>query len=679
MDKNFKIGRMVILAGVVLIIFLIFILQLMQLQIVNGSEYAKKVMQGSKVEFYLPVARGEILDVNGTPLVANRTGYNIQFYYAYLPKDKQNAIILELTELMTQRDEEWIDSLPITKHAPFNFLTNNEEEVSDLKKQLGKQHYATIDNVIDGLKEEFDISNKYSDEEMRIIAGVRYEMIKSGFGISIPYTFAEDISKDTMIIIRERSKSWPGVTTLESTIRDNSAANIAPHVIGNIGPLFEKEYTALKADQQEILDKNPNAETGKFYRMNDVIGKSGIELEYEEQLRGTRGSAEIEFDSNNNAIGSTYTVTEEPVPGYSVKLTIDADLQKLAYESYEKQKKYLNEYTPEGEGKEADVGAIAVLDVKKGNILALVSYPSYSFEDYKTNYSKLLDDPQSPLFDRALYGVYAPGSTYKPMMSVAGLTEGIVTEESTYLCTGTFHYLGYSPGCLGYHGNFNVVGALRKSCNIYYYNLGLALGIDKINEYATRFGLGQETGIEITEKVGHLASEEYAEKSGNVWNPGDVIQASIGQSYNGFTPLQIANYVSTIAKDGVLMKTHIVDSVVSYNGDKVIKGTEPEVISKMENKNDAFKIVKEGMRQASTYQGTAGSTFGNYPIPVASKTGTPQTSGLTNSVFICFAPIDDPQIAIAVVIEKGWHGYTGAPIARDIMNAYFFDDYDIYN
>ena len=684
MDKTLKVGRMLIVGAIVLVIFAIFTLQLMKLQIVNGSEYAKEMMEGSEIEFYLPVARGEILDINGVPLVANRTGYNIQFLYAFLPRgkqnDEQNKIILELTELMTQRREEWEDELPITKTAPFKFLNDSEDEIAELKENLGKQHYATIEEIIDGLKETFEISEDYSDEEMRIIAGVRYNMLTSGFGVRIPYTFAEDVSKDTVIIVNERSKAWPGVITLEGTIRDVSGANVAPHIIGNIGRLYLEEYQEKKKEQELLIKADPDVDQARFYTMNDFIGKTGIEEKYEDVLRGTRGLAKIEFDSNNVAIGSTYDVVEPPMPGNSVKLTIDAELNKLANESLEKQIKNLNETAPEGEGKEAEAGAVITLDVETGSILSSTTYPSFDITKLSENYTRLKNDKLSPLYNRALLGTYAPGSTFKPMMSIAGLSEGIITDESTYLCERVFRYRGYSPGCLSYHGNYNVVNALKKSCNIFYYRLGLDLGIDKIDEYSKAFGLGEETGIEIYEEIGQRSNPQFTEEVlGEVWNPGDVIQTSIGQSRNSFTPLQIANYAATIGRNGVLLKTHLVDSIVSYNGDEVIEETEPVEISRLPNKNKAFAIVKEGMREASSWTGTAGQYFGDYPIPVASKTGTPQTSGLVNSVFICFAPVDKPKIAIVVIIEKGWHGYTGAPVARDIMNAYFFNDYDIYD
>lgn len=680
-----RVGRMVILSAIIIFIFVIFVLQLMQLQIVKGSEYANEIMQGKQLEFFTTVARGEILDSTGESIVSNRTGYNIQFYYAYLNKENQNKIILELTELMTQTQEEWIDTLPITKTAPFEFLSSSDEEteksIAELKDNLGKQQFATIDNVIDGLIETFEISRNYSPEDMRIIAGVRYEMLKSGFGATIPYTFAEDISKDTMIIVKERSKMWSGVSTIEAPIRDYTGADIAPHIIGNIGKLFAEEYEEKKTEQDKLKEENPDVDMRKFYTMNDFIGKSGIESVYESELKGTRGIAKVEFDSNGHAVGNTHEIIEEPIPGNSVKLTFDAKMQQLAFESYAKNIKRLNDFAPEGEGKEAKGGSVVVLDVQMGNILAMVTFPTYTMDEYKNNYTSLSKDKlRSPLENRSTRGLYAPGSTFKPMMSIAGLLEGVITDESTYLCTGRFHYLSYSPGCLGAHGNATVYTALRRSCNIFYYNTGLALGIDKIDEYAKAFGLGEKTGIELDEKIGHRSNPYITEEVlGEVWNPGDVIQTSIGQSKNMFTPLQLANYTATIARNGVLMETHIVDSILSYNRDEVIKKTEPVVISKLENKNDAFTIVKEGMRQASAWGGTAGSYLGNYPIPIASKTGTPETSGLVNSVFICFAPIEKPEIAIAVVIEHGWHGYTGAPVARDIFDAYFFDDYNIYD
>jgi penicillin-binding protein 2 len=650
-------------------VFSLFGFQLMKMQIVDGESYARRLTKGYESRYSIEAARGEILDRNLTPLVKNDTGFNIMCYYAYMDADKKNAIILYLTKVLAENGEMWIDSLPISTTEPFVFKEGEEAAIARLKKDLGIQNFGTVKNAMSNLCLAYDIPDSYTAEEIRTVVGVRREMDLRDFSEKIPFTFAENVSNNTVAKISENKLNLPGVKINESTIRKYVSGSLAPHLIGQVGPLYREDMELIESGE---------------YAFNDTIGRGGIESAMEQYLRGKKGEALTQFDYKYEVINEDPEITKEPVPGNTVVLTLDSKLQALSSQAMEKTITYLQENQKPGQGMEANAGAVAVIEVKTGAIRALSTYPSYNVDDYRKDYETLLRQEGNPLFNRALQGLYAPGSCYKPMIATAGLNEGIITPESAVLCQRyyTFYHnpSGNYPSCMGYHGNINAVNALRVSCNIFFYDTGRLLGIEKINQYSSLFGFGQPTGIEVAERIGQQASPEFAASIGYDWFAGDVLQASIGQSYNQFSPLQIANYTATIARRGVLLETHLVDSIISYNGDKVIKKIEPVVISKIDAQEGVLDTVIEGMRSASTAAGTAGGTFGNYPVPVASKTGTPQTSGtLLNSVFICFAPIDDPEIAIAVVIENGGSGLNNAPVARDILNAWFFNDYDVNN
>ncbi|WP_052446571.1 penicillin-binding transpeptidase domain-containing protein [Candidatus Soleaferrea massiliensis] len=663
MRYNLKV-RIGILTGVVALIFGFFIFRLMQMQIVHGAEYASEAMAGSVTKQTVKAARGEIVDRNGKPLAVNKIGFDIVFYKEYMPSEKENEVILSLVKVLNGTGEEWIDNLPISKTEPFEFLSGeeNESRIKHLKEDLRLNVYATVQNVIDAMVSIYEIDTEgLTPQEIRIIAGVRYEMAQKDYSIPNPYTFASNISTDTVARIKENNVSLPGVDISENPIREYVNWNLAPHVIGQIGPIYKEEYDELKE---------------KGYQMNDSVGKSGIEQAFEEYLRGKDGEKEITLNSSGEVIDVEETVA--PVPGNTVQLTIDSDLQKVAQDSLEKQIKYLRENEPSGEGGDADSGAAVAIDVKTGEILALATYPSYDLETYKNDYEKLRTDKRSPLLNRAVQGLYAPGSCFKPIVATAGLMEGKITPSHQVFCGGTYRVFdAYQPHCMHTHGYINVINALRVSCNIFFYDTGYNLGIDKVNQYAAGYGVGLPTGIELPESTGYMASPETAEMLGQKWEEGDILQASIGQSYTMISPLQLANYVATIANRGKRMESHIVKQITNYEEDETVKKTEPVVAHEFKDTVGAYDAITEGMIEASSYSGTSGATFGSYyaehGIKIASKTGTPETNSeaYQNSTYITFAPADKPEIAVAVVIEKGWHGYTGAPVAKDIYDYYF--------
>lgn len=666
MNPSSQIKRIVLLAGVLIVVLLLFSLRLMDFQVVNGEAFEQKIEAGWTSTQVVKAPRGEILDRNGRPLAMNTIGRDVVIDQAFLERGSTNEVILKLITIMQEADEDWIDNLPLTDAAPFAFEEGYDADVARLKKALGLAEYATAQDVVYHLRERYDLQ-EMSDSDFRKVAGVRYEMEQRSFSMAMPYTFASDIKIETVPKIKERSFDIPGVDVVESTLRQYVSGDIAPHVVGRIGPIYAEEWKKL--DQSR-------------YAMNDMIGKEGAELAFESYLKGQDGERKILLNSQNDVID----VVEEkaPIPGNTVILTIDSQLQKVAQDALANKivsmQNDLVNYPP-GKGHEADAGAVAVIDVKTGEILALATYPSYNLTTFQKEYSELATSKPEKLLNRATMGGYTPGSIFKPLIALAGLNEGVITPSEHVFCGGIYtRFSDYQPGCLDVHGDINVVNALRWSCNIFFYDVGWRLGINKLNEYAAKAGMGQPTGIEIPEYVGRVASPELKPKlrpAGSEdakWTNGDVIQAAIGQQDTLLSPLQLANYTATLANHGERMELTLLKSVNSYLFDETVYEHEPKVAAKIDAE-EALETVREGMVAASRI-GTARATFGDgvYEMKVASKTGTPETWRDPNSTFIAYAPADDPEIAVCVVIEKGWHGYTGAPVAREIFDAYFFSN-----
>lgn len=644
------------LALLTLAILTVFVARLMQIQIVDAELYRNALMNRSLTTQTIKAVRGEIVDSDGNLLAANRMGCDVIIDLAFFPgdseKEKQNAILLELIELFEREGEAWNDALPVSSHAPFSFETGYDDEIARLKKMIGVQEYATAEDAMYQLIERYKLE-KEPPAIARKIAGIRYTMEQRGFNLANPYTFAGDVDIDTVVQIKERSYELLGVDVEESASRYNPVGDVAPHMIGTIGPIYAEEYEELKA---------------KGYALNDMVGKGGIEGALEDHLRGKDGKREI-----IKAYGDVVEANESvpPVPGNTVKLTINATLQRVAQENLEAQIKYLNTDAPAGQGREADVGAVAAVEVKTGKVLVAATYPSYDLTTYREDYQLLSQDPLLPLLNRALYGQYAPGSTFKPTVGLTGLRENVIDEGSRFSCNRVLTYHNHNFTCLGFHGAIDLVGALRVSCNIFFYETGRRAEIDAIDRTARELGLGEPTGIEIREETGRRSNPATKlEIMGEEWYPGDTLQSSIGQLLHAYTPLQLANYAATIANRGTRMKLTLVDEILDYSQNTVVQPFQPQVAETLTGISpEQFETVVQGMIAAST--GTASNTFYGYPISVASKTGTPETIELPNSVFIAFAPADDPEIAVAVVIEKGWHGYTGAPVARAIFDEYF--------
>ena len=653
-DKNENIPkhRQTIFIVLVILAAALILIRLMTMQIVEGESYRSYLTEGYSVTKTIEASRGSLYDRYGRPLATNRVRYDITIDKNNVVKDSENSIILELISILEKNGEEWIDNLPLSKEAPFVY-SGTETAQKRLRSTLDLADFASAEDVVFRLKERYDLEGM-SDEDFRKVAGVRYEMERVGYNFVTPYTFAKDVSSVTINIISEHSFYFQGIEITESYEREYPNGDVAPHIIGITGIIYEEEY--------ENLDKS-------VYGMNDIIGKSGLELAFESQLKGKDGKLKITYDANGEIISEE--VIEEAVPGAAVISTIDMDLQRVTLAALEKQILNLRSTAEAGKGKESEGGAAVVIDVGTGEILAAANYPSYNLTTYYQDYADLLATEYNPLFNRTTEGLYAPGSTFKPVMATAALQLGNIKANTTVDCQHVYTYFtDYQPTCLGHHGRINVRHALGYSCNIFFYEIGRIMGIDNIRQYAYYYGLGEPTGVEIKERIGQVSNPNWATDKGITWNNGDVLQASIGQGYSLFSPVQLANYVATIANKGVRVNAHFVKSINSHDFSEVLYETPIEVLSDMEMTDYTYETVLSGMLQSS--QDSSGFVWSDFDMKVASKTGTPQTTTKTvNSTFICFAPADDPQIAIAVIIEKGWQGYTSAPVAKEILQYYF--------
>ena len=651
-ELNVSKTRQNIAIILVIIVASIFIIRLMTMQIVEGESYRSYLTEGYSVTKTIEASRGDIVDRYGRSLAGNRVRYDITFDKNNIVKDSENSVILELISILEENGEEWIDNLPLSKTAPFEY-SGTESAQAKLRKHLDLADFASAEDVVFRLKEKYKLE-EMSDEEFRKVAGVRYEMDRVGYNYMTPYTFAKDVSEVTINIISEHSYYFQGIEITESYEREYPNGDVAPHIIGITGIIYEEEYAEL--------DKS-------VYGMNDIIGKSGLELAFESTLKGKDGKMKITYDAEGEIINEE--IIEEAVPGATVVSTLDMDLQRVTYNALEKQILNLRNTAEAGKGKESEGGVAVVIKVGTGEILAAANYPSYNLSTYYQDYAELVETDYNPLFNRAAEGTYAPGSTFKPVVATAALQLENITAKSTVNCEHVYTYFtDYQPTCLGHHGRINVRHALGYSCNIFFYEIGRIMGINNIRQYAYYYGLGEPTGIEIKERTGQVSNPDWAADRGINWYHGDVLQASIGQGYSLFSPIQMANYVATIANKGVRVNAHFVKSINSHDFSEVLYETPVEVLSDMGMTDYTYETVLSGMLQSS--QDSSGFVWGDFDIKVASKTGTPQTTTKTvNSTFICFAPADDPEIAIAVVIEKGWQGYTAAPVAKEILQYYF--------
>lgn len=665
MNEKKKIKRSTVMIAIALIIVLALGARLFYIQVIKGEYYASVGTGTIAKKVDMDASRGEILDSAGTPLVYNKQTTRIKFDASYFPSSTDHQaradIIIKLVHFLESKEEEWNDDLPIeiADNGEFVFSENRQTDVQYLKsdKFLDLNDYASAQNCFDALKKMYEL-DEYSDEDARKIASVRYGMVIGAFNVQNPYIFANEVSDETAAYIEENKAVFQGVGAEATTLRYYKDGTLCPHILGITGPITAEELE--EGDNKDI------------YKLTDIIGKNGIEKVCEDYLRGTRGEKTV-YSTSSGEVSSV--ITTEPEQGNTVTLTIDANLQAVAQNALQKKVDKLI-----GAGNPKAAGAVVALDVNSGAVLCAATYPSYDNNTYTEDYDKLAESAGSPLWDRALMSGYAPGSTFKPCVAVAGLEEGVIDENTTFYCAKKFELSDLTLKCLGYHGSENVSQAIIDSCNIFFYNVGNRLGINNIDKYATMFGLGQATGIELPEARGTLAGITEREAAGGEWYIGDTIQAAIGQSDNVFSPLQLANYCATLANGGTRYEAHIIKTVTSYDNTKtILDKTEPKVAYKMSISRSTLSAVKTGMEAVGGPGGFCWDAFKDLPVRCAAKTGTAQVKEkigdyyqtYDNGILITYAPADNPQIAIAQVIERADSGSSTAEIAATIFDYYF--------
>ena len=642
--KKKKQYQLSALAVLLVIAILFYAARIYSLQVVNAEKYTDKNDGAASVRTaVLKAPRGEILDCYGRQIAINRDGYNVVFNKAYV-KDNLNDVILTLVKLFESAGTEWKDELPMERNAPYGFKEG--ESTDKLISKFELAHYATAENCFNAIVEKYKLED-YSADDQRKIMGVRYSMDIADFSISYPYTFAEDISTELMRKISESGFLLSGVSVEVVPFREYTDTSLAVNLIGSVGPIFAEDWEEYKA---------------KGYSYNDKVGKSGIEKWGEEYLRGTDGEITYRIDTEGNIISSE--VTKEPVAGKTIMLTLDKKIQRSAQDSIERTVEELK-----GKGGTATAGAAVAVHIDSGKVICAANYPTYDSATIGEKYDSLVKDPSKPLTDRAFQGVYPIGSTIKPIVAVAALENGVYHQGETIKCVHKYTlFKDYQPSCMGTHGSISLNYALAKSCNYFFFELGRRLGGTKLTDYYKQFGLGVATGVEVNDAKGILLEPKSD-------GGGDTLQIAIGQ-LNAFTPLQLANYAATLANGGTHYKASLIDKIVSYDISTVYDEIEPEVKNTISISDSTIAAVKEGMLSV-TEDGTGRAALGDYPIKVGGKTGTAQVTGKADhSVFIAFAPFDNPEIAISVVLEHGSSGYSAGSIVRDILDAYFFADYN---
>ena len=695
--KNGFVRFYIIIATVVLLAAACAV-RLVDLQIVKGSEYAEINNERLVRAYSVAAPRGEILDNKGKPLVENRTGYSIRVQKIGLNDDELNRILYSAAKLAAEYGAETESSFPIVKDENGKSLTFDftieenggtrpvegvkypkttekpDEKTSDAKETEDKTNagdseekkaeklevwkkdnkltdFSSAEEILGFYEKKYAVSSEYDSDTALAITAIRYAMDKANFSEKNSYKLCRDVDMAVVQQIKEQYSDFPGIDVVIEPFRSFTKGTLAAHILGRTGRIYAEEYAEMKNDG---------------YGINDMIGKDGLEKVLEKYLKGKDGYKSVEMSRGGGV--TRILQDKEPKSGNYAKLTLDRDLQE-ATENALKEK--ISQAVGTGSG-----AAIAV-NPKTGGVLAMASYPTYDLSTFNEDYDKLIKSKSKPLINRVLNGTYSPGSTFKPLTSVAALESGTITPDTYITDLGKYtYYPSYQPTCLVYsssgatHGTINVSQAIGVSCNYFFYDVGRRMGIETLDQYASNFGLGQTTGIELPESTGILASPSNRESAGGVWYPGDVLQAAIGQSDNLFTPAQLASYICTLLNKGKRYSLHLVDEVVDYDTNEVVLKKEPEVLSDNPISDSTYNAVTDGMRRVVT-SGTASAAFASSKYKAAGKTGTAEVpDGADNVLFVGFAPYDDPEIVVAVIIEHGASSSFSAGVAREVFDAY---------
>lgn len=674
-ERKTAIRRMRVLVAAACILMLLYGLRLIFLQLVNGDDFKSQATNTTDYKFTVTAARGDIVDSRGERIATSVTGYNVVLNKLLMGDEDLDGMLQKIVELLRANGESWNDTLLISQpDAGGNYTftaeegsTKDQKALAAMKDNLGLQQYATANDVMEKLVEDYDLAS-FPLSWQRTLGGIHYEMQLQAFSNVNNFIMAENVSEATVATIKEHSLSLPGVEIVETSTRSYEQSTVLPHVLGRVGKITAEKWKVTDENGQTTY---PLREKG--YNMNDIIGISGLESAYEEELRGKDGVETITRNSDGVIVDTALTTV--PEPGHTVQLTIDNRFQKAVDKALASNIEMINR-TYNANSTKAAAGAAVVVDVKTGAVLAASNYPSFDQNLYATQYSEYSADESLPLFNRALQGLYTPGSTFKPAVAIAALDTGLINRYSTVNCTRVYtYYKDYRPKCTQHgHGNgpIDVVNAIKWSCNVFFYDVGRRLTSDVYDAYAYKLGLGQRTGVEVSEAVGHLTSKNDS----NYMESLDV-QAAIGQGNTVVTPIQLATYAATLANNGTRYRTHFVKAILDSNTGEVLQETQPEVMDVIEDKGETFDLIQQGMIGVSQTI----SALANYPYTIACKTGTPQRSEgyysgssyrhYTNTMMIAYGPTEDAQIAIGIVVEYGGGGARAGNLAADIFNAYF--------
>lgn len=650
--------RVYVLLGFFGAFLVLFLAVLYNAQVVNGTENRARSISSNTASETVTASRGIITDRNGKVLVSNRLAYTLVVDKSGFGKDDAalNGAIWRLIALCQEQGVAWNDTLPMTTgNSPRLTTKSTGETFREYLKDNKLPTDGDSEALLEAMRTLYGIDSSYTSAQARLIAGVRYELDGRS-----SYTFAEDVS--TELLGRITDGKYQGVTIKTAAARVYDT-KLAAHILGTVGAIWQEEWRS-----DESTGYVGYADKG--YSMNDLVGKDGVEKAFEEYLHGKDGKRLITTDENGKITGELYT--REPQPGGTVALTIDIDLQQVVEDTLAETIQGMIDKDSNERG-----GAAVVIGVGTGEILACASYPTYDLETFNQDYKELLADERLPMFNRATQGVYAPGSTFKLCTSVAALEEGIITPSTIIEDKGIYtYYRDPQPMCWIWrqahttHGRINVSQAIVDSCNYFFYEVGRLTGIAKLDEYASAFGLGQSTGIETGDVSGALASPEWAESHDREWTDGQTITAAIGQSYNLFTPIQLANYVATLVSGGEHYEAHLLKNVKSYDNSRIIDVYGKGPLNDLNISDSTMAAVTKGMHDL-THDSLAGA-FSRCVVEAGAKTGSAQVgTDIANGTFVAYAPYDDPEIAIAIVVEKGGSGSLLANAAVDIINAWF--------
>jgi penicillin-binding protein 2 len=680
-DRYFILVAFFLLAGLIIVVTLI------NLQIVQGKKLDSDAQKSIPNIRTIVAPRGGIEDRNGVPIAINRVGFSLQIIKAGLNNDELNDMLLNLVKIMEKNDDSYYKKFRgYLTFEPIGFGSSVNEskdpigaiiKAFDLKTKADDSLKTAKDAFKFIREKKYEISGKYTDAEAYKIMTMRYSI--KDYSSNTPVSLAEDISNETVAEVEERHHDFNGVSTEKEPFREYIDATDVSQILGYIGVIWSEEYEKLK---------------DKGYKMTDLIGKSGIELSAEKYLKGVDGERRVEVNTEGRFTEELYS--KPAIPGDKVVLTLDMKLQKVASESLAKTisdiKNKMPGYQTAGNMGDASTGAVVAIDVNTGEVLAMASFPTYDPQIFlesvnnkaaQTAISNLFKEGfNAPTENKAISGLYPPGSTFKPVVGIAGIMEGLIDKNTLIDDPGSMEVEGINLYCLEYpksgHGRIPLSTALATSCNMFFYQLGMDLRIDRVDKWSKNFGLGEKTGIDIgTESKGMRSNKVIHEKNNtNIWGKVYTAKTSIGQQYNAFTPIQLANYISTIANGGKRYVPYLIKRVVKYDG-TIVEEKKPN-FTQLNVSKYAIDAVKEGLEKVTkSIEGTAATVFKDFPYKVAAKTGTAETHESiqgkcsNNGVFICYAPAEKPTIAIAVVIEKGVFGYYAGNVAKDILTEYF--------